>query len=147
MSIKKLAYYLEDADITLRSDHLPLKKFLAKNTLNSKVNNWAIKISPFRIMFEYIKGIKNTLADTMSCLIAINPQIQSEPEPEGYEFGYYTFDSLPALEVHDIQTSSQDDSNRDLLCELPIQTEILIKLQQEDAFCKNILQQIAKGQY
>ena len=32
MSIKKLAYYLEDADITLRSDHLPLKKFLAKNT-------------------------------------------------------------------------------------------------------------------
>ena len=25
MSIKKLAYYLEDADITLRSDHLPLK--------------------------------------------------------------------------------------------------------------------------
>ena len=39
MSIKKLAYYLEDADITLRSDHLPLKKFLAKNTLNSKVNN------------------------------------------------------------------------------------------------------------
>ena len=40
MSIKKLAYYLEDADITLRSDHLPLKKFLVKNTLNSKVNNW-----------------------------------------------------------------------------------------------------------
>ena len=38
MSIKKLAYYLQDADITLRSDHLPLRKFLAKNTLNSKVN-------------------------------------------------------------------------------------------------------------
>ena len=44
MSIKKLTYYLEDADITLGSDHLPLKKFLAKNTLNSKVNNWAIEI-------------------------------------------------------------------------------------------------------
>ena len=58
MSIKKLTYYLEDADITLRSDHLPLKKFLAKNALNSKVNNWAIKILPFRITFEYIKGIK-----------------------------------------------------------------------------------------
>ena len=54
MSIKKLAYYLEDADITLMSDHLPLKKFLAKNTLNSKVNNWAIEISPFCITFEYI---------------------------------------------------------------------------------------------
>ena len=39
MSIKKLMYYSEDADVTLRSDHLPLKKFLAKNTLNSKVSN------------------------------------------------------------------------------------------------------------
>ena len=58
VSIKKLTYYLEDADVTLRSDHLPLKKFLAKNTLNSKVNNWAIEISPFKITFEYIKGIK-----------------------------------------------------------------------------------------
>ena len=47
MSIKKLTYYLEDADITLRSEHLPLKKFLAENTLNSKVNNWAMEISPF----------------------------------------------------------------------------------------------------
>ena len=64
---------MEDADVTLRSDHLPLKKFLAKNTLNSKVNNWAIKISPFRTTFEYIKGIKNTLADTMSRLIEIGP--------------------------------------------------------------------------
>ena len=54
LSIKKLTYYLDDADITLRSDHLPLKKFLAKYTLNSKVNNWAIEISPFRITFEYI---------------------------------------------------------------------------------------------
>ena len=85
--------------------------------MNSKVNNWAIEISPFWIMFEYIKGIKNTLADTMSRMINIDPQVQQEPEPEGHEFDYYTFDPLPALEVHDIQTSStgstQDDNNND----------------------------------
>ena len=145
MSIKKLAYYLEDADITLRIDHLPLKKFFAKNTLNSKVNNWAIEISPFWITFEYIKGIKNTLADTMSRLIAIDPQVQSEPEPEGYEFGYYTFDQLLAVDVHNIQLSSQHEPNEDIQCELPIQLDMLIKLQQEDAFCQNIIQQIQKG--
>ena len=55
MSIKKLTYYLEDADITLRRDLLPLRKFLAKNTLNSKVNYWATEISPFQITFKYIK--------------------------------------------------------------------------------------------
>ena len=83
MSVKKLSYYLQDADITLRSDHLPLKKFLSKNTLNAKVNNWAIEISPYRIQFEYIKGIKNTVADTMSRFIKITPEIELEPEPTG----------------------------------------------------------------
>ena len=65
--------------------------------MNSKVNNWAIEISPFQITFEHIKGIKYTLADTMSQLINIDPQIQSEAESEGYEFGYYTFDLLSPL--------------------------------------------------
>ena len=150
MSIKKLAYYLEDADITLRSDHLPLKKFLVKNTLNSKVNNWAIEISPFCITFEYIKGIKNTLADTMSHLINIDPQIQEDSEPEGYEFGYYTFDMLPTVEVSNIATT-QDASHNDESdpnenhIELPMDNETLTELQQRDTFCANILAQIEKG--
>ena len=150
MSIKKLAYYLEDADITLRSDHLPLKKFLVKNTLNSKVNNWAIEISPFHITFKYIKGIKNTLANTMSQLIDIDPQTQQDSEPEGYEFGYYTFDTLPAMEVSNIETTQdasdkdEKDFNEDLI-ELPLDNDILLELQQKDTFCANILTQIEKG--
>ena len=150
MSIKKLAYYLEDADITLRSDHLPLKKFLAKNTLNSKVNNWAIEILPFHITFKYIKGIKNTLADTMSRLINIDPQIQQEPELEGYEFGYYTFDTLPTMEVSNIETT-QDATNinerdaKENLITLPLENDKLLELQSQDAFCANILTQIEKG--
>ena len=56
---------------------------------------------------------------------------------------------MPALEVHDIKTSSvgstQDDTANDYLCDLPIDDKMLIKLQQEDEFCKNILQQIEKG--
>ena len=152
MSIKKLTYYLEDADITLRSDYLQLRKFLAKNTLNSKVNNWAIEISPFCITFEYIKGIKNSLANTMSRLIEIDPQVQPESELEGYEFGYYTFDTLPTLEVSNVETSQNtslhvDDteaSNYDLW-KLPLSNDTLSKLQQKDIFCSNILNQIEKG--
>ena len=105
MSIKKLTYYLEDAEVTLRCDQLSLMKFLAKNTLNSKVNNWAIEISPFKITFEYTNGIKNTLADTMSRLIEIDPQSEQEPEPKGYEFGYYVFDNLTYIEVYDIEVT------------------------------------------
>ena len=98
MSVRKLTYYLEDAEILLRSDHLPLKKFLQKNTLNSKVNNWAVEISPYRITFEYIKGIKNTLADTMSRLITIMPEIQNEPEI-GTEYGEPVFHELEPLDA------------------------------------------------
>ena len=150
MSIKKLAYYLEDADITLRSDHLPLKKFLAKNTLNSKVNNWAIEISPFHITFKYIKGIKNTLADTMSRLIDIDPQIQQESEPEGYEFGYYKFDTLPAMEVSNIEAAQHNSSDNEKdfdenLIKLPLTDRIMSELQEQDTFCSNILAQIEKG--
>ena len=34
MSVKKLSFYLDQAEITHRSDHLLLKRFLQKNTLN-----------------------------------------------------------------------------------------------------------------
>ena len=152
MSIKKLTYYLEDADVILRSDHLPLKKFLAKNTLNFKVNNWAIEISPFRITFEYIKGIKNTLADTMSRLIEKGPQVQQEPELEGYEFGYYVFDNLPNIEVTNIESTLNSitdiktkDTSGNNFQGFPIDNDVLQKLQQDDVFCKNIQNQIKKG--
>ena len=88
---------LQDTEITLRSYHLPLKKFLEKKTLNAKVNNWAVEISPYKIKFEYIKGIKTTLADTMSRLIKIVPDTKPLPEPEGYEFGYYAFEELDPI--------------------------------------------------
>ena len=85
----------------------------------------------------------------MSQMINIDPQVQPEPEPEGYEFGYYTFDPLPTLEVHDIQMSlagsTQDDNTTNYLCNLPIDDKVLTELQQEDEFCKNILKQIEKG--
>ena len=44
MSVKKLSFYIDTAKITVKSDHLPLKKFLEKNTLNFKVNNWAAEL-------------------------------------------------------------------------------------------------------
>ena len=44
MSVKKLSFYIDTAKITVKSDHLLLKKFLEKNTLNSKVNNWAVEL-------------------------------------------------------------------------------------------------------
>ena len=95
LSVKKLAFYITDADITLRSNHLPLRKFLQKNTLNDKVNNWAVGLKTYRIKFVHIKGKSNVLADTLSRLISIDPDVKLEPELEGHEFGQYCFEELP----------------------------------------------------
>ena len=64
MSVKKLSFYIDTTKVTVKSDHLPLKKYLEKNTMNSKVNNWAVELESQNITFEYIPGIRNTLADT-----------------------------------------------------------------------------------
>ena len=89
MSVKKLSFYIDTAKITVKSDHLPLKNFLEKNTLNSKVNNWAVELESQDITFEYIPGIHNTLADTLSRLIEMDEDIKPPPEEEGKEFGYF----------------------------------------------------------
>ena len=97
MSVKKLSFYIDTAKITVKSDHLPLKKFLEKNTLNSKVNNWAVELESQNITFEYIPGIRNTLADTLSRLIEMDENIKLQPEEEGKEFGYFPFEELPPV--------------------------------------------------
>ena len=149
-SIKKLYYYLEGAEIILRSDHLPLKKFLQKNTFNTKVKNWAVEISPFKIQFEYIKGIKNTLADTISRLIQINPEAKLCPEQEGYEFGYYAFEDMELIkcEVQEIETTQLGDPiplpQEEI--RLPLSDEKLQALQAEDKFCKDISNKLQQEQ-
>ena len=102
MSVKKLSFYLTDADILLESDHLPLKKFLQKNTLNNKVNNWAMELEAFNIRFKHVSGKANILVDMLSCLVDINPDAKLDPENAGWEFGYYIFESLPKLSSEDI---------------------------------------------
>ena len=97
MSVKKLSFYIDTAKISVKSDHLPLKRFLEKNTLNSKVNNWAVELESQNITFEYIPRIRNTLADTLSRLIEMDKNIKLQPEDEGKGFGYFPFKELPPV--------------------------------------------------
>ena len=81
----------------MRSDHLLLKKFLRKMTLNNMVNNWSTEIESFNINFVHISGKANILADTLSRLIDTDPDLKQQPELEGHEFGKYCFETLPKV--------------------------------------------------
>ena len=74
MSIRRLVFYISDADVTIKCDHLPLKKVLMKKTMNAKVNNWAVKLEQFNLKMEWIMGSKNMLADSLSRLLEVCPE-------------------------------------------------------------------------
>ena len=107
MSLKKLSFYLIQTYVLLKSDHLPLKRFLHKNTLNSKVNNWAMELESFNIQFEHIKEQNNVLADTLSHLIDKDPDTQLTPERDRYEFSYAVFKELPDIHTFEINEGLQ----------------------------------------
>ena len=138
MSVKKLLFYLTDAQILLRSD--------LKNTLNSKVNNWAMELEAFNIQFDYIKGSNNILVDTLSRLIAIDPNTPTTPGEPGYEFGYAIFEEFPKVQTKTYEINevivgtdteiikNDPELQNSLQCiQNPIAPQRLRKLQQQDS--------------
>ena len=71
------------------------------------MNNWALSLEEYNITFEYIKGIKNTLADAMSRLVHIDPTSRLDPEPEGFEFGELKVDN-EEVNVVEVQKGKED---------------------------------------
>ena len=152
MSIKKLSFYIDTAKVTVRSNHLPLKKFLEKNTLNSKVNNWAVELESQNITFEYIPGIWNTLADTLSRLIEMDKNIKLQPEEGGKEFGYFPFKELPPVmtqvveeviecEIGNLNIQHTDPVEINMDIHLPLRDNKLVKLQESDPHTKQLRKQ------
>ena len=117
MSVRRLSFYVTDAEVTITSDHLPLKKFLNKQTMNSKVNNWAVELEQFRLHLEWIPGTRNLLADSLSRLLDVVPDAQKSKEPDNQEFGSYCFEELEPAKVMEtistevIELTDSEDSN------------------------------------
>ena len=156
VSVKKLSFYIKTAKITVKSDHLPLKKFLEKNTVNSKVNNWAVELEEQNITLEYIPGIWNTLADTLSRLIKIDEDIKLQPEEKGNEFGYFPFEELPLVttqvieeviecDIGNINIQHTDPVDVNIEIELPMKDEKLAKLQESNPHIKHLRKQYTEN--
>ena len=100
--------------------------------------------------FEYIKGIKNTLADTMSRLIQIDPEAKLNPESEGYEFGYHAFEDMEPIKS-DIQEIRVSTEKKPITLpqeeiKLPLSDEKLLALQARD-FAMILVTSCSKGSY
>ena len=132
-----------------------MKSFLLKNTKNDKVNNWGVELaSKYTLNFEYVKGIKNTLADTMSRLVTLDPDITLVKEPEGYQFGKQigSNDNMIEAEVKLISLAPVAPASKPgkLVDPIPdkdilqwgVSPEDIIQRQKADKFCQNIRDRI-----
>ena len=102
MSVTKLTFNFTGHNVKVKNDHLPLKKFLEKKTLNAKVNNWAVELEQFKIELDWISGVKNMLADSLSRLLDMTPEAEPTQEPPGEEFSVACFEELETSKVHEV---------------------------------------------
>ena len=155
MAIRKLSFYITDAEVTIKCDHLPLKKFLQKETLNAKVNNWAVELEQFNLKLEWIQGVKNTLADSLSRLLDVDPEAKLQAEKEGHEFGTFCFESVDEIGeispdfwkplkdwVEHLEITYEEGVMKEV--HLPLSAKQMIQLQKNDAQAKNIVEKLQK---
>ena len=112
------------------------------------MNNWAVELESQNITFEYIPGNRNTL----SRLIEMDENIKLQPEEEGKEFGYFSFDELPLVttqvieevikcEIGNINIQHTDPVEINVDIHLPLKDEKLVKLQESDPRTKQLKKQ------
>ena len=110
----------------------------------------AVELESQNIIFEYIPGIWNTLADTLSRLKEMDENIKSQPEDEVKESGYFPFEELPPVtkqvmeevikcEIGNIKHEDPVQINTDIA--LPMKDEKLVKLQESDLHIKQLRSQ------
>ena len=116
--------------MTLQSDYLSLKRFLPKTTLNANVNIWCVEMSDFNMIFKFIKGVKTTLADTLSKLINLEINEINLPEREDFEYRYAMFEQLQIVYV---------DSSKH-------EPALFVKLSSIDATYDNVIEELTEGQ-
>ena len=155
MAIRKLSFYITDAEVTIKCDHLPLKKFLQKQTLNAKVNNWAVELEQFNLKLEWIQEVKNTLADSLSRLLDVDPEAKLQTEKEGHKFGMFCFEGIDEIgeisldfwkplkdQVEHLEITYEEGVVKEV--HLPLSVKLMIQLQKNDAQAKNIVDKLQK---
>ena len=127
MSVRKLTFYITGHSIKVKSDHLPLKKFLEQKTLNAKVNNWA---------------------DSLSRLLDMTLEAEPTQEPSGEEFSVACFEELETAKVHETFIEQIENMEIEVPKEVmqevkvPISKEQMIQLQKNDEYCRCIIRRM-----
>ena len=64
--LQKLARFLLGTEFVLQTDHAPLTCIAEGRTQNARLTRWALILQQFSYKIEYIKGVRNNVADYLS---------------------------------------------------------------------------------
>ena len=73
MLIKKISFYLQNADMLVHSGHKPLLKIFTGHMDNDKCKTWGLEDTaiPRHVKVQHIKGVAKVLVDCVSRLRAV----------------------------------------------------------------------------
>ncbi|GFU87072.1 retrovirus-related Pol polyprotein from transposon 17.6 [Trichonephila clavipes] len=118
-ALKKFRGYIEGTEITMASDHQPLKWLLNLKSPTGRLARWALEIQSFNLKVQYIPGKANVIADMLS-----RPVTQEE---ESFcEENNITIADMPTRSCKDMREAQLKDDNLKKIIdsfESPLKTE------------------------
>lgn len=65
-AVTKFRGYIDGAEITLLTDHQPLKWLMSLKSPSGRLARWALTLQPYNLQINYVPGRTNVVADTLS---------------------------------------------------------------------------------
>ena len=98
---EKMAFYLQDTEVILRSDYTPPEKLIKNQTKNTLTENWALDFFSITayITFKHIKGKANILADSLTQLQRLGLYERCPHEEDDWDQEITIFDEGKSIEV------------------------------------------------
>ncbi|GFS92598.1 retrovirus-related Pol polyprotein from transposon 297 [Trichonephila clavipes] len=78
-ALKKFRGYIEGTEITVASDHQPLKWLLNLKSPTGRLARWALEIQSFNLKAQYIPGKANVVANMFQARRLLQQQFPTEP--------------------------------------------------------------------
>ncbi|GFW21079.1 hypothetical protein TNCV_2703191 [Trichonephila clavipes] len=117
-ALKKFRGYIEGTEITVASDHQPLKWLLNLKSPTGRLARWALEIQSLNLKVQYIPGKANVVADMLS-----RPVTQEE---ESFCKENITIADMPTRSCKDVREAQLKDDNLNKIIdsfESPLKTE------------------------